>query len=265
MKRVLSWGFALYFGACLGMAEDSQGRRVRYGENDVITVRTRVRFTTLVILPKEESILDFTCGDKEFWVVDGTRNLAYIKPAKAGSKTNVNLVTASGNVYSLLLEEVSDKGEAADLKLFIEPKDDSVLSTMHGEPRFVSAEELASFRDQVSLARDETLQAKQAAEHAIDSRVSAFLADYPGTLRFDYRYLAGKKPFFIDSIWNDGRFTYIRTGAREAPAVYELADGKPSLVDFDFRGRTMIIRKVVDQGYLAIGKARLRFYRREKN
>jgi type IV secretory pathway VirB9-like protein len=53
---------------------------------------------TLIMLPKEEQILDFTCGDKDWWVINGTQNLAYIKPAKAGAQTNLNLITASGGI-----------------------------------------------------------------------------------------------------------------------------------------------------------------------
>src|SRR5436190_1004868 len=76
---------------------------IDYGDKDVIPVKTKLRYTTLIVLPKNEQILDFTCGDKEFWVVNGNLNFAYVKPAKAGAQTNLNLVTASGNVYSFLL------------------------------------------------------------------------------------------------------------------------------------------------------------------
>ena len=70
-------------------------------------LHAKLRFTTMIILPEQEEILDFVCGDKEFWVVSGAQNLAYVKPAKAGATTNLNLVTASGHVYSFLLTEGS--------------------------------------------------------------------------------------------------------------------------------------------------------------
>src|SRR5216684_840338 len=87
---------------------EPQAKVVQYGEKDVVTVNTKIRFTTLIVLPKNEQILDFTCGDKEFWAVQGNQNFAYVKPAKTGSQTNLNLVTASGNIYSFVLTEVSD-------------------------------------------------------------------------------------------------------------------------------------------------------------
>ena len=81
---------------------------VSYGDRDIVPVKAKIRFTTLIVLPKQEQILDFTCGDKEFWIVNGSQNFAYVKPAKAGSQTNLNLITASGNVYSFVLSEVSE-------------------------------------------------------------------------------------------------------------------------------------------------------------
>src|SRR5947209_8745945 len=99
-------------------------RAIVYGEKDVVPVKTKLRYTTLIVLPKDEQILDFTCGDKEFWVVNGNQNFAYVKPAKAGARTNLNLVTASGNVYSFMLAEVSETPKVdVDLKLFLEPRD----------------------------------------------------------------------------------------------------------------------------------------------
>lgn len=243
---------------------ESQCRRVQYGEADVVTVKTKLRYTTLLILPKDETILDFTCGDKEFWVVDGTKNLAYVKPSKAGAKTNVNLVTAAGNVYSFALEEISQQAEALpDLKLFVDPKEETVISAMRGEPRFIPVEEVANYRDQASIAKEEARAAKQETERTLDARISSFLAEYPSRLNFDYGFLAGKKPFFVSSIWNDGRFTYIRTAAKELPVLYEIQDGKPNLVNFDARDGLLVVRKVVENGYLAAGKAKLYFYRKE--
>ncbi len=62
-------------------------RIVQYSDRDVILVKTRLRFTTLIVLPKNEQIMDFVCGDKEYWVVNGAQNFAYVKPAKEGGCT----------------------------------------------------------------------------------------------------------------------------------------------------------------------------------
>src|SRR4029077_90333 len=93
---------------------------MQYGERDVLRLKAKLRYTTLIVLPKNEQILDFTCGDKEFWIVNGTQNLAYVNPARVNAQTNLNLITASGNVYSFVLSEVSGTpGAEPDLKVFV--------------------------------------------------------------------------------------------------------------------------------------------------
>src|SRR5579859_224886 len=107
--RIVSFSIALACGSLSAAdAPALSARVVAYGERDVVAVKAKIRYTTLIVLPKQESILDYTCGDKEFWIVNGTANFAYVKPAKANSETNLNLITASGNIYSFVLREVSD-------------------------------------------------------------------------------------------------------------------------------------------------------------
>ena len=57
-------GFALCAQVATPQSPQPQGAKVvSYGEKDVIAVKAKVRFTTLIVLPKQEQILDFTCGD----------------------------------------------------------------------------------------------------------------------------------------------------------------------------------------------------------
>src|SRR5471032_2755486 len=98
------------------VASEQTTRDVSYSSRSVVRVNAKLRFTTMIILQKSEEILDFVCGDKDFWVISGAQNLAYVKPAKAGTSTNLNLVAASGNVYSFLLTEGTAE---ADLKLYV--------------------------------------------------------------------------------------------------------------------------------------------------
>ena len=268
----------LWLKAFAGIARQSRNRADRdsapmattnrssrsYGEKDIIRVSAKVKFTTVLVLPKNEVILDFTCGDKEFWVVNGTQNLAYVKPAKAGASTNLNLVTASGNVYSFLLTEVSDdKTAEPDLKVFIEPRDESMIGAINAAPRFVTAQQVDDYRQQAEIAKTETREAKDAAQAAIEHEVSRYKSEYPGSLKFQYRFEARKKPFSVTVIYHDDKFTYIQANPQETPALYEIKDGKPNLVQFEFKNGLYVVGKVLDDGYLAIGKQRLGFTRAE--
>src|SRR5262249_30194847 len=114
----------LAIGAQPMRAESEGGRTVKYSQKDIVQIRARIRFSTLIVLPQNEDILDFATGDKDFWIINGIHNLCYVHPAQSGIKTDLHLITSSGHVYSFLLTEVGNGQNAEpDLKVFIEPTD----------------------------------------------------------------------------------------------------------------------------------------------
>ena len=235
-------------------------REVTVQPRTVVTVNARMRYTTMIVLPEGEQILDFVCGDKDFWIISGANNLAYVKPAKSGTSTNLNLVTASGRVYSFLLTE---GGADPDLNLY-------VVNDASGRPpspealRFVPAGQVEELRRELARMRDEADAAHDAARTAIQRAIDDFRATYPTRLRFPYRFELGQKPFDVSAIFHDGTFTYLRTAARELPALYELRDGRPNLVNFQVHDGVYVVPKVLDRGYLAIGKKRFMFQATER-
>src|SRR5438094_1651058 len=118
-------------------------REVSASARSVIPLQTRLRYTTMVVLPEGEEILDVICGDKDFWVISSTHNIAHVKPAKEGAATNMNLVTASGAVYSFLLTE---KAAAPDLKVYVEGS----TTRPTGKPKYFSAAEVEALEQQLA-------------------------------------------------------------------------------------------------------------------
>src|SRR3974390_262024 len=76
---------------CSFAKPDPTGRIVKYSQQDIIQVRAKLRFSTLIVLPQDEEILDFATGDKEFWIINGVHNLCYVHPAQAGIRSNPHL------------------------------------------------------------------------------------------------------------------------------------------------------------------------------
>ena len=254
-------------------------RVVTYHAKDVVLLRAQLRYTTMIVLPVGEQILDVTCGDKELWLVNANQNFAYVKPAKAGSQTNLNLLTAGGTVYSFVLIEVSAvAGARPDVKVYVEPVDEERAATT-GPPRpvFVSAQQVEEYRVQVELAREElraaraqaqasddvARQAKAQAQASLDDALSAYRATYPTRLRFPYTFTRAKTQFAVTAIFHDDTSTYIQAAPTELPTLYEVKDGGPNMVTFDYRHGTYVVPKVLDQGYLAVGKARF-YFKRER-
>jgi type IV secretion system protein VirB9 len=244
--------FLTIFLAVSAVAQNREARSVKYSAKDIVLIRAKLRFTTVIVLPQDEKILDFVTGDKDFWVVEGTQNFCYIKPAKQGASTDVTLITAAGNLYSFLVKEVGESDEF-DLKVFIEPTDKSIVQAMNAAPKFVPSSEVDDLRMQAALAT----------AHAEEDK-EAFRADYPiRKLKFDYTFEKDKKPFLISAIYHDDNFTYIRSTARERPILYEVKDKSPSLVDFSLKNGVYVVAKVLDAGYLVVGKRRMSFKRQE--
>ena len=246
-------------------AAEAAARVVKYSKEDIIPVRAKLRFSTLIVLPDDEEILDFTTGDKEFWVINGAHNLCYVHPAQAGIRSNLNLITASGHVYSFLLTEISNQPEAEpDLKIFVEPKETSGIATNTGLRGYVSAGEAEAYKKELETLRSQIADQIRASQADSAEQMSRFRSSYATKLQFDYPLdsIAGRKPFLVSAIYHDDAFTYIKCVAREKPALYEIKDGKPNLISFQFENGVYIAPKIIDTGYLAIGKKKLPFARR---
>ena len=243
-------------------AEADGARVIKYGKEDIVPVRAKLRFSTLIVLPDEEEILDFTTGDREFWIINGSHNLCYVHPAQAGIRSNLNLITASGHVYSFFLTEISsDPNTQPDLKLFIEPKEGTVSNNpLRG---YVKAADAEAYKRELEAAHNQTAEQVRAAQARAAEEVNQFRSTYPTKLRFDYVLdaKASREPFLVSAIYHDETFTYIRCAAREKPSLYEVKDGKPNLVPFQLENGVYIVPKIVDSGYLAVGKKKLTFTR----
>jgi len=243
---------------------DSGARTVKYAETDIIPIHAKIRFSTLIVLPVNEEILDATTGDKEFWIINGAHNLCYLHPAQQGIHSNLNLITSTGHVYSFLLTEISNEPNAEpDLKIFVERKEESTINGAAGVPPLARASEVQAYKTAVDAARAESAQAVQAAQERAQREISQYREQYAGKLQFDYTYnaKAARPPFSVAAIYHDEKFTYIKCTAQEKPTIYEVKDGKPNLINFELVNGVYVIPKIVDQGYLALGKKKLNFER----
>ena len=249
---------------CQPIEADSGARTVQYAETDIIPIRAKLRFSTLIVLPANEEILDATTGDKEFWIINGVHNLCYLHPAQPGIRSNLNLITSSGHVYSFLLTEISKEPDSeTDLKIFVERKEESTINGSISVPALARASEVQAYKSAVEAARTESAQAVRAAEERAEKAVTQYREEYPAKLQFDYAYDAkgARTPFSVTAIYHDDKFTYIKCAAQEKPTIYEIKDGKPNLINFELSNGVYVIPKIMDQGYLALGKKRLSFVR----
>jgi len=254
LALVLIASFGLVAVPASASAQTAGIREVTATDRNVIPLNTRLRYTTMIVLPEGDEILDVICGDRDFWVVSAVQNVAHVKPAKADAETNLNLVTARGTIYSFLLKEKSGTGQP-DLKIYV----NAGQTAPNGRPKYYSAADVEKLNTELTEARSAIVSTEQRAKEAVTTATQ----QYPAKLRFAYGTPKYERPFFVRAIWNDGEFTYLKTDARELPALYELKDGKPSVVNFKVQAGTYVVPKVLDRGYLALGESKFTFEQRE--
>lgn len=249
-------------------------RNLTYNDREIPTIHTKLHYTTVFVLPKAEKIMDLVCGNIDDWTINGAdgTNFAYIKPEKTGARTNLNLVSATGNVYSFIIVEDGDTNP--DLKVFVTTKDAAMLSTM-AKPRWVPADQLDALDAALKAARDQSeaatkdaedvraaaKQKEDEAESRAQTEIASFRSGFPSSLQHDYVFHDRHNRFHIQAIAHSKEFTYIWADPQETPALYEKKDGKPSLINFTYDHGVYVVNKVVDAGYLTIGKKKLEFKR----
>ena len=245
--------------------QPSAPRSVTVSEADTPPViRAGLLQSTLILLPDEEKIATVFGGDTVDWVFDGghvASRFISIKPKLANATTDIHIISDHGNEYTLQLEEISsDADPHFDSKVFIVPGDKAAKDRLVELPVFVPAAELEKAKQEASAAK-----AAQAAEmKAEETKVETYRSQYPGSLHFDYTWDQSKgKDLGLQQIWRDDRFTYLRGKFEETPALYELKDGKGSLINFDYDAGLYTVPKELENGYLAIGKKKVEFHRTE--
>ena len=227
-------------------------------------IRAALGQATLIELPEQEKVATVFVGNDEDWVFNGGKvasRYVSVKPkaAAVNAATNMHIISDHGNEYTLELREVTgDPDVHFDSNILLAAGDQAAVDKMSELPKFVPAADVEGLKKQVAEA-----EAKEAAE-----RKASVVADeqyrtkYPTTMHFDYTWNREKgDKLGVKQIWRDDKFTYIQGTFEETPALYELKDGKGSLINVDFANGLYTVPKSLQNGYLTIGKARVDFRR----
>src|ERR1700723_1781564 len=151
MNRLLLFiaGIALAVPSTIALAQDASARTVQYHSQDIVPIRAKVKYTTLIEVPPTEKIMEAATGDKDFWIVDVVGNFCFVHPAKQGISSNLNLITDKGNIYSFTLQDISATADNPDLKVIIEPADHSSIVAANGPAQFVPAAQVEQSKQQL--------------------------------------------------------------------------------------------------------------------
>ena len=238
--------------ATVAVAQDASARTVQYHSQDIVPIRAKLKYTTLIQVPPTEKIMEAATGDKDFWVVDVVGNFCFVHPAKAGISSNLNLITDKGNIYSFTLQDVSGSiREPPDLKVLIQPADQSSIVASTGPPQYVPAAQLEQSKQQLA-AFSPTSARRSMSTRARTPCSSSSITTSKRT----------RRPSISSRSITTTSSPTSRPMRPEKFSVYEMKDGKPNLITYDLREGTYIIPKVMDSGYVELGKKKMEFTRK---
>jgi type IV secretion system protein VirB9 len=72
-------GVALALTSIAAVAQDA-ARTVQYHSQDIVPIHAKVKYTTLIVVPPSEKIMEAATGDKDFWIVDVVGNFCFVHP-----------------------------------------------------------------------------------------------------------------------------------------------------------------------------------------
>ena len=107
-------------------------REIVVPKGAVTSLTLKLRFTTMVVLPEGDDVVDVICGDDSVVTITPLNNIVHLKPSKEGLSTNMNLVTASGTIYSFILAEGS---KADTLVLYVNRNQHDTSTGKIGTPK----------------------------------------------------------------------------------------------------------------------------------
>lgn len=193
-----------------------------YNEAEVVTVVVYVGFSRDITFAPDEVVESVAMGDSAAFEVAPVANHIFVKTAAEHARTNMQVLTSKGRLYTFFLEGEARKNtpDAASAELF-----------RRIVFRYPEDEKAAQSKvDLVKLAREK-------------------LAGAQREIRNINYYQGGEDDVLPDQAFDDGRFTFLRyAGSREMPAVFTVnADGTESLVDSHVEGDTVVVHRIAEK------------------
>ena len=227
-------------------------RSVTVGERSVVPIQVCQLQATILVLPEHELTRNTVVSDTENWILETTAakqasRFVTVKVKKPlTTETPLTIITDHENSYTFKLLLGSDH---CDSKVFIDA-DAQLAKHIEDTRPWASPDEVAQLKMQIEQAS----KGAAAAEVKAETQVESFRSTYPAKLRFDYKFDdKTAEKMGVHSIFRDSKFTYVSANPQETPALYEIKDGKPSMIAFDFRDGLYSTARIIDQGYLAVG------------
>jgi type IV secretory pathway VirB9-like protein len=210
----------------------------------VYTIKSALYKGTHLILP-ERLLFPPQPGNAELWTVQGNQHHIMIQPnteEPQGAKTNLTIVTESNTSYHFVLMRVPFK----DAESCVEVKKGNEFFESAGMGQKAEYKTPCEKREDDLRLRIGVLQRKIIALNkqieeervSLDERINAAVSKYRSMIYTRYIWSDGsgfKGKDLVSDVWDDGRFTFIRSrfDNRGALAIKAEIDGDEEMLEYN--------------------------------
>lgn len=224
---------------------DTRLVQFEYDADNTYLLLARPKSVTHIEFGRDEQIVTLAGGDTKNWELTPTQNRRslFVKPVYDQLETSMTVITDKRS-YQFVLRSTGPGAKWYQR-----------VTWRYGEMVMLDlkAAEDRAVEDQKATAALERSKNAQNLGAGVD----------PSALRFGYQ-IEGDAPFRPTSVFDDGRFTWIRipSGAQELPALFAVGDGgELMLVNYVVKGDYLVAQRVLEGGLLKLGKQDVRFTR----
>lgn len=227
---------------------------------DVITVEAQYNKQTSVKLP--EDALDVVWGAKTLWESAFVKNYIFTKPLTqqgGGAETTMTAVGNSGNSYEFLVRRVSNMRSHCVIV--------TTAGALINRSNWDSRDNAQAMQTQALTAQIARLNADKAAmEKEGERKARDAVKLYRSSINTGYKWTTAEGWFaaggaVIDSVHDDGRFTYIKLKSdnRGLMAVLGEIDGKKEVLEskYDADTRTYKVSGIFPKFTMRAGNSEL--------
>lgn len=224
---------------------DTRLVQFEYDADNTFLVLSRPKSLTHVEFGADERIQTVAGGDTKHWELTPTQNRRhlFVKPIYEQLETSMTVITDK-RTYQFVLRSTGPGAKWYQR-----------VTWRYGQ---TMALDLRAEEERAS----EVAKVDRAAEKDRQDQTLA-VGVSPKDLRFDYS-ITGDAPFKPVSLFDDGKFTWIRLPSKvaELPALFGITEGgETSIVNYVVQGDYLVAQRVMEGGVLKLGKLEVRFVR----
>lgn len=225
---------------------DARLVQFEYDADNTFLVLVRPKSVTHIEFGGDEQVVTVAAGDTKNFETTPTANKhhLFVKPLFEGMETSMTVITDK-RTYQFVVRSTGTGSKWYQR-----------VTWRYGQTLLMDAK-----------AAEERQEAKdREADQAASQQMNITLATNikPEDLRFGYQ-ITGEAPFKPTSVFDDGKFTWIRLPQMlsEMPALFASSKGQElAIVNYVVKGDYLLAQRLMEEGVLKLGKEEVRFSRK---